>query len=204
VPELKLAQPVRRNLLAPVLIAFTVLGIVIALVLRYTPHRVADLEITHTSAYPSHLVFNGSAMVVGSQQTEDHLYVAINLHITDRLNLPLFIKDLTATLTTSEGEVLTASAVEKQDLPSVYAAFPAVKAMVSSPPLFRETLIDPSGSAEGMVLLHFPITLDTWNHRRSAVLHVDLYHQGPLSITIPYGNGTASTPKDDPDRNSDE
>lgn len=202
-PELKLAQPANRNLLAPVLIAFTVLGIVIALVLRYTPHRVADLEITHTSAYPSHIVFNSGAMVVGSQKTEDDLYVVINLRITDRLNLPLFIKDFTATLTTSEGETLTASAVEKQDIQSVYAAFPAIKAMASQP-LFRETLIDPSGSAEGMVLLHFPITLDTWNHRRTAALHVDLYHQGPLSITIPFGNGTAATPKDDPDRNNDE
>lgn len=200
-PDLQLHQPAHRNLLAPVLIAFVVLGIAIALLIRYTPHRVADLEITHTSVYPAHLVFKSDSLVVGSDKTEDHLYILTTLRITDRLNLPLFLKDFTATLTTAEGERLTTSAAEKQDLASVYTSFPALKPMASEP-LLRETLINPGSSAEGMVLLHFPVTLDTWNRRKSAILHVDFYHQGPLSITIPIGNGTASNT--DQDQNNDQ
>jgi hypothetical protein len=44
-----------------------------------------------------------------------------------------------------------------------------------------------------MVLLHFPVTEEVWNRRRSATLHVDLYHQGPISITIPQSNQVSSS-----------
>lgn len=201
-PEIRLAQPAPRNLLAPVLIAFVILGIAIALLVRFTPHRVADLEITRTAIYPSHLVFNSGSMVVGRGETEDDLYVLANLRITDRLNLPLFLKDFTATLTTAEGETFNSSAAEKTDLPNTYTTFPAIKSMAWEP-LVRESLISPNNTVEGMVLLHFPVTLETWNHRRSAILHVDFYHQGPLSITIPVGNGTASNSQADSDQNNE-
>jgi hypothetical protein len=202
VPELQLHKPVHRNLLAPVLIAFVVLGIAIALVIRYTPHRVADLEITRTSIYPSHLVFKSDSLVVGADRTEDQLYILLNLRVTDRLNLPLFLKDFTATLTTAEGEKVETSAAEKTDMPALYTAFPALKPMASAP-LLRETLIRPGDSAEGMVLVHFPVNLDTWNRRRFARLHINFYHQGPLSITIPNNNGTSSS-QNDRDPNAEE
>jgi len=44
-----------------------------------------------------------------------------------------------------------------------------------------------------MVLLQFPITLETWNHRKSAILDVDLYHGGAFPIAIPFNNKTVST-----------
>ncbi|WP_263368367.1 hypothetical protein [Edaphobacter bradus] len=189
--ELQLIHPDRRNLLAPVLIAFVVLGIAIALVLRYTPHRTADLAITHTAVYPAHTVFKSDSLVVGSDKTEDDLYVLTNLHIQDRLNLPLFIKDFTATLITSDGQQFDSSAAEKADLENIYAVFPAIRPLASEP-LLRETFIGPSKSADGMLLLHFPVTLEVWQHRQSAVLQVHLYHQGPLSITIPIESSKAA------------
>jgi hypothetical protein len=179
-----------------------VLGLVIALVIRYTPHRVADIEITHTSVYPSHIVFKSDSLVVGADKTEDDLYVLVNLHITDRLNLPLFIKDFTGTLVTDTGETFNTSGAEKQDLATIYSTFPAIRPLASAP-LERETLIPPSGSAEGMVILHFPVTLETWNHRRSAKLHIDLYHQGALTVSIPFENGK-TPPQSDSDSNSDQ
>lgn len=196
-------QPARRNLLAPVLIAFVILGIIIALLVRYTPHKTADLTITHTAVYPAHISFKSDSIVVGSNQSQDELYILANLRIQDRLNLPLFIKDFTATLVTADGENLTTSAIEKQDLDHVYSAFPALKPLASDP-LLRETLISPGNSVNGMVLIHFPVTLATWNQRRSAKLNVYFYHQGPLSITIPTDNGTAVTsPAADPDPSGD-
>ena len=45
-------------------------------------------------------------------------------------------------------------------------------------------MIDPGQSAQGMVLLHFPVTQDVWDHRRTAILNVDLYHQGQQSVLI--------------------
>jgi hypothetical protein len=184
VSDLTFAQPARRNLLAPVLIAFVLLGIVIALVVRYTPHKTADITITATSVYPAHTVFKSDSILVGSDRAQDDLYVLATLRIEDRLNLPLFLKDFTATLVTADGEEFHTSATEKQDIPALFTTFPALEKL-SSTPLLRETLIAPGQSAEGMVLLHFPVTQATWNSRKSATLSVDLYHQGPLTILIP-------------------
>jgi hypothetical protein len=183
VSDLKFAQPARRNLLVPVLLAFLILGIVLALVLRFTPHKTADLSITRTTIYPTHTVFKSDSIVVANQHTEDALYVLTTLRIDDRLHLPLFLKDFTATLTTGEGEQITTSAVEKQDLDNVYTSFPELKPL-SSEPLLRDIMIGPGQSAEGMILLHFPVTKEVWDHRRSAVLNVDLYHQGQQEVLI--------------------
>jgi hypothetical protein len=197
VSDLKFAQPARRNLLAPVLLAFLILGIVLALLLRFTPHRTADLTITRTTVYPTHTVFKSDTIVVANQRAEDALYVLTTLHIDDRLRLPLFLKDFTATLTTAEGEEITTSAVEKLDLENVYTSFPGLKPLASEP-LLRDTMISPGQSAEGMILLHFPVTKEVWDHRRTAVLNVDLYHQGLQEVLIGRGSEviphTASTP----------
>jgi len=183
VPQLTFAQPARRNLLVPVLIAFLVLGIAIALLMRFTPNTMADLAITHTTVYPTHTVFKTDSLVVGHDHAEDALYVLTTLRIDDRLRLPLFLKDFTATLTTADGQVFTTSAVEKDDFANLYTSFPELKSLASAP-LLRETMIDPGQSAEGMVLLHFPVTKDAWDHRLTAVLNVDLYHQGTQTVRI--------------------
>ncbi len=190
--DLKFAQPARRNLLAPVLIAFLILGIALALVLRYTPHRVADATITHTAIYPAHTNFNSSTIMVGRNQSQDDLYALVTVHVDNRLNLPLFLKDFTGTLVTADGQQIQGTAAEKQELETIYTVFPAMRAL-SSEPLLRETLINPENSAEGMVLLHFPVAQDVWTHRRSATLNIDLYHQGPLTIAIPQDNRAASS-----------
>src|SRR5216683_983319 len=183
VSDLKFAQPARRNLLVPVLLAFLILGIVLALLLRFTPHRTADLAITRTTIYPTHTVFKSDSIIVANQHTEGALYVLTTLRIDDRLHLPLFLKDFTATLTTAEGEEITTSAVEKLDLENVYTAFPALRPLASEP-LLRDTMISPGESAQGMILLHFPVTQAVWDHRRNAMLNVDLYHQGEQQVLI--------------------
>jgi hypothetical protein len=192
VSDLKFAQPARRNLLAPVLLAFLILGIILALVIRFTPHRTADLTITRTIVVPTHTVFKSDSIVVANQHAEDQLYVLTTLRIDDRLHLPLFLKDFTATLTTAEGEEVSTSAVEKQDLENVYTSFPELKP-VATEPLLRETMISPGASAEGMILLHFPVTKEVWDHRRTAVLNVDLYHQGEQQVLIGRGSEAASS-----------
>jgi hypothetical protein len=169
--------------LVPVLLAFLILGIVLALLLRFTPHRTADLTIVRTSIYPTHTVFKSDSIIVANQHTEDALYVLTTLRIDDRFHLPLFLKDFTATLTTAEGEEITTSAIEKLDLENVYTSFPALRPLASEP-LLRDTMISPGQSAEGMILLHFPVTKEVWYHRRNAMLNVDLYHQGEQSVLI--------------------
>jgi len=192
VSDLRFSQPARRNLLAPVLIAFLILGIAIALVLRYTPSSTAKLRITHTTVYPTHTVFKSDSILVGRDRSQDDLYVVATLHMEDRLNLPLFIKDMTGTIQTADGEKIETSAVQKQDFANLFTTFPALQPLVTAP-LLRDTLIEPGKSVEGTVVLHFPVTEDAWNHRRSATLHIALYHQGRVSVPIPTGNQAVSS-----------
>jgi hypothetical protein len=185
-------QSVQRNVLAPVLIAFLVMGLAIAFVIRITPVRTADLTILHTAVFPTHTVFPSTSTLVNRDQSQDDLYVLTTLRVDDHLHLPLFLKDFTATLTTANGEDITTSATEVKDIATVLMAFPAIKSLASEP-LLRETMIVPGQSAEGMILLHFPVTRAVWDTRRAAALNVELYHQGQQSILIERASETSST-----------
>jgi hypothetical protein len=44
-----------------------------------------------------------------------------------------------------------------------------------------------------MILIHFPVTKEVWDHRRKAVLNVDLYHQGQQEVTISRASEAAGT-----------
>ena len=183
--DLNFSQPERPNFLVPALIAVGVLAAVFALVFTLNPHRVADLAVTHTAVLPTHTVFGPVSNVVGDQPAaEDEFYVLATIRIEDKLRLPLFLKDLSGTLTTADGSVVTTSAVEKNDLAGLYITFPALKPLASAP-LLRETEIPPGQHAEGMVLLHFPVDQTTWDQRKSAIVTIDLYHQDPLTVEIP-------------------
>jgi hypothetical protein len=183
--EFNLAQPQRRSLLGPIVMALVLLALAATAAWFYFPHRVADLAVTHTTAVPTHTVMNtGSKLVGHQQQAQDDLYVLAAVRIDDRLRDPLFLSDITATLTTSDGATLNTSAVEKNDIESVYTSFPQVRA-ASSPLLLRESTIPTGQHAEGMVILHFPITLDDWTNRQSATLTLTFYHQGSFTIPMP-------------------
>jgi hypothetical protein len=203
VPDLVFAQPARRNILVPVLLALFILGIVVALLLRFTPRRTATLTIAHTAILPTHTIFKGESILVGRDTAQDDLYVVTTLRVEDNLRLPLFIKDLTATLVTAEGQQIATSAAEEHDLPNIYTSFPALKPL-SSAPLLRETLINSGETAQGMVLLHFPVTQSVWDHRRSATVTVDLYHQGPQDAVITRASEAVKIPKATPVKESTE
>ena len=193
VSEPTFAHAARSNLLTPVLIALFILGIVIALFARITPYRMANLLVTRTIVYPAHTIFKADSIVVGRDTAQDDLYVLTTLQVQDNLRLPLFLKDFTATLTTAEGQKITTSAAEERDIPNIYTSFPGLQRLASTP-LLRESLIKPGESAEGMILLHFPVTQAVWDHRQTAVLNVDLYHQGQQDVVISRASESSKAP----------
>jgi hypothetical protein len=179
------SQSERPSFLVPALIVAVIVAIAFALIYFFTPHRIADLTVTHTAILPTHTVFKTESKLVGHQdQVQDVLYVLATVRIDDKLRLPIFINDITATLTAPDDSVTTTSAVEKNDLANLYVTFPALKPLAGTP-LLRETAIQPGDHAEGMVLLQFPATEADWNQRKSATITIDLYHQGPFTVTIP-------------------
>lgn len=183
--EFSLSQPERRNYLVPILLVLAFAAAAFGLIYAFTPHRIAEVSVTHTAVLPTHSVFKSDSIMVGAQdQAQDDLYVAATVKIDDKLRLPIFIKDITANLTAADGGQVTASAAQKNDLPSIYTSFPKLKPLVSAP-LLRETEIQPGQSAEGMVLLHFSVPQSVWDQRSKATITIDTYHQGPLTVEIP-------------------
>lgn len=191
--DLTFSQPARRNLAAPILLALVVLLIGGGLLFYFTPHTTADVSVKKTAVYSKHTVFKSESNLVGRDTSQDDLYVLVTLHIDDRLRLPLFLKDFTATLTPSNpdgtpAEDISATAVEKLDFPNLYTSFPDLKSLAdkqATPLLLRDTQIDPGHSAEGLILLHFPASQPAWEQRKSATLNIALYHQQPLIVPIP-------------------
>jgi len=183
--ELTFAQAERRSILLPALIAVAVIGAIAALAFYYLPHHTADLAVTHVAILPEHTVFKSDSKLVGHvDPSEDDLYVLATVRVDNHLRDPLFLKDITATLTGADDSVATTSAIEERDLASLYTTFPALKPLASAP-LARESAIDPRGHGEGMVLLHFTIPQSTWDQRKDATITLDFYHQGSLTVPIP-------------------
>jgi hypothetical protein len=183
--QLTFSQSERRNILGPILVALAVLFVAGYGVYLYLPHRVADLSVTHTAILPTHTVIANDSKLVGHQaEAEDALYVLPTVRIDDKLHVPLFISDITGTLTTADDSVVTSSATSKTDLDAVFTTFPALKPLASTP-LLRESSIEPGSNAQGMVMLDFPVTEADWNNRKSATVTVEFYHQGAFTTTIP-------------------
>ena len=184
--ELTFSQSERRSFLAPLLIAFVIIGGIFSYI-YLRQHRIADIAITHTAVLPEHTVFKSLSRVVGHEdQAQDDLYVLATVHIDNRLKIPLTIDDITGALTPTDDSVepATSSAIGKNDLDGMYVTFPALKPL-SGPPLARETTIPPGDHAEGMVMLHFPVAEPDWNNRKSYSVTITFYHQEPLTVTIP-------------------
>jgi len=188
VAEFTFAQTARRNYTVPVLIALAVLGVAAALVYRAQAGRTVIATVTHTTAHPVQVLyrqpFSGAFKVVGQNKAgETDLYLIYTVRIENHLTDPLFLKDFTLSFITPEGERHT-SAIEKNDLDIVYAAFPEIKSLMATP-LLRESEIQPGTTAEGTVLAQFPVPETVWNQRQSATLTIDLYHQPSIIIPIP-------------------
>jgi hypothetical protein len=190
VPEPTFAQPDRRNFALPLLLALGVLAIAAGLLAYFFPYKKPQLTITHSAVYLGHTVFerqnfeNGTNVVGQGPSTEDDLYVLETVHIENPLKVPLTLNDFTATLTATDGSQMKVGAIEKPELPTVFTAFPALKPLVATP-LLRETTIAPGQSADGVIVLPFPVAKSTWDQRQSAILTIEFYRESPVNLTIP-------------------
>ena len=183
--DLSFSQAERRSFTVPALLALAVLAVVAGIFFWRTPLRPIDLNVTQTRTLPTHTVFPTTTRLVGvPDPAEDAFYVLATVHIHNRLHVPLFLKDITGTLTAADGTAISTSAVEKNDLPNLYLAFPKLKPL-SSTPLYRETTIQPGADGGGMVILDFPISQNDWATHKAVSVTLDFYHQGKFTTEIP-------------------
>jgi hypothetical protein len=190
VADLKFSQSASRNYATPILLALVILGAAFALYAHLQPVRTIDITVPHLSVFTAHTIFKSDGpanikdiTVIRDAKYQDDLYVIATLDLQNNLKFPAFIKDITATFTTPEGELLTSSAVEKNDLPNLYVSFPDLKKMATTP-LLRETTIPPGQSAEGMVIFHFSGGQAAWDERKAASVSIDFYHQPSQTVSF--------------------
>jgi hypothetical protein len=190
VSEPNFAQPAHRNFALPLILAVAILASAGAMLAYFFPSEKPQVTLAHSTVYVGKTVFekqtfqNGSHVVGQGPSEEQDLYVVATVHIDNPLKTTIYLDDVNATLTGSDGSQMQASAIGKSDLSSVYNAFPELKPMVATP-LVREASIAPGQSAEGTVLLQFPVTKDIWDARQSATLSVEFYHLAPITLTLP-------------------
>jgi len=184
-PDLNFSQSERSNPMKSILIAAAALAVVAALVFYFNPHDTAALSLSNTSVVGTRTNFKSDSIVVSQTPAgQDDLYVLTTLKIDDHLRLPITIDTITATITSKDDAQSTTSAVNVTDLPAVFGAFPQLKPL-AAPPLLRDTVIEPGNSTSGQLVFHFPITKAMYDDRKSAVITLELYHQKPITITIP-------------------
>jgi hypothetical protein len=190
VSEPTFAQPDRRNFALPILLALGVLAIAAGLLAYFFPYKKPQIALTHSAIYVGHTVFekqhfeNGTQVIGQGPNTEDDLYVVATVHIQNPFKVPLTLNDFTATLTGADASQMETSGVEKNQLDTVFTAFPALKPMTGTP-LLRETVIAPGQSTEGTMLFQLPVTQATWEQRQAATISIDFYHEPPVTLTIP-------------------
>ena len=179
----------RRSLLVPISLALFVILAVAATVVHYTYHKdFASGMIPSTTVFPIHSESHAAMQVVGAGDHDDiYLLPIIELH--NHISLPLFIESLAADVTTADGTTYHCTAAQVNDFAPMYVMYPELGHDVEATgdsPLQRDTRIDPDGGkVHGLMMVHFPISQDTWDHRQSASVTISFYHQPPLVIPFP-------------------
>ena len=186
-----------RAALKPIAIALGILIVAGFLVVHFTHQEPAAAGgIVSVTVFPVHTVSQANLGVpgtLGEAETHDELYILADVKVQNRQGkFPLFIQSIAATYTPAQGDALDSIAASAGDLPRFHQAYPAAPA-TDEKPFPPDTRIEPGQTAQGLVLLHFPITPDVWAQRKSAVLTVTFYHQDPL--TLPLAVTPPATPK---------
>jgi hypothetical protein len=94
---------------------------------------------------------------------------------------PLWVHGIQGKLATANGD-LAADAVSSVDFDRYYQGFPTLKAN-SQPALAPEDKLQPGQEVKRTVIVSFPVTLDTFNQRKSVSVLIQPYDQ-PLPVTL--------------------
>ncbi len=178
------AQPERRSLAIPILLALAFLAACLAIVHRATATSLTA-TLLHTEILPNRTVFQANSIVLGQQETSYTLFVVSTLKIDNHRAQPTSIDDLVLTLSDPSGAQATAQALRPQELANAELSFPKLKTLANAPLLLRETPIAPNQSAEGLAIFSVAVPQSVWETRKSATIAVTPYHLDPITLTIP-------------------
>ncbi len=177
-----------RSVLKPLLISAAVLTLAMA-VYFYLIQRppVATGEVLHVDLYPTHTVISGgqgSTGMQGSNESYDQLLVLERVRLRNQTDIPLFLSDISESITLPDGSQQVSTAAGKEDVDRVIQAYPELAPMRADP-IQPDLTLQPGQSVEGLEIFNFAISKETWNTLRSAAVVVSFVHQRNLSIPVP-------------------
>jgi len=154
---------------------------------HHEDHAFAEASITNVQIVPIHTVYKHEIGEEATDRTEDVTYLIAHVAVLNRFRAPLFVKDITADITDADGVDRHSAAAEPRDIAVVIASFPQLKSALDAAgaPLRRETNIAPNTSADGYVLLQFPIGEKAWQGRQASTLKIDFYHNSSIATAFP-------------------
>ena len=144
--------------------------------------------IVQVNYYPVHSAISGGEGSVGMQggaEPYDQLLIFAVVEVRNQTDIPLFMQDISATVTTADGAEHENVAAGQSDFDRVFQAFPAL-ASYRSQPFDRTATIAPGQSAQGLAIFNFPMTRQQWDGRKSGNVAVSFLHQNNLLIAFPH------------------
>ena len=153
--------------MVPVVIALAVVAVVVvvaAYLLRAKP-------IAHGTI---------SGVYAVEQNSHSTSFVAINVVVHNVSDKTFYIKDIRAEIVTPGGSFVD-DAANAADYDRYLAAYPDLKPVVKDP-LKVETKIPSGGSAEGTVLVNFPVNKDSFDKRTGVSVTIIPYDNNPITI----------------------
>jgi hypothetical protein len=96
----------------------------------------------------------------------DNVLVTVRVNFNNIGGKPLWIREIKAELTTTEGRQYTDDAASAADFDRYFHAYPDLRDH-SIQPLKSETKAVPGEQIRGSVIVAFPVTMDAFNNRRS-------------------------------------
>lgn len=184
----------RRSMLLPIVLAVLLLAAAGAWFAKVYVHAAVTGSAAAAKVYPVHVEYKrptssgGATMTLGGNQTEDALYVLVDVTLKNRSEVPLFLSSFHGRLTLDDDSIMEASVIEKDDLPRLMKMFPQLKTIVDangSQPLLREETVAKDSTGRGYLVMYYNITQGIWDKRKSAEVSVDFYHQDPLTLPLP-------------------
>ena len=177
-----------RPMWIPLLLALVVLGAAGAWFARVYVHPSVTGAVDRVAVYPVHTEYKrGGGMLVGANQTEDAIYVVVDVNLTNRTEVPLFLSGFSGSFIGSDATEFQANVIDKNDLARLRAMFPQLKTVTDSVggvALERESSVAKNTTGHGYILLSYNVPQSVWDQRKSGKVEIDFYHQDRLTMPI--------------------
>jgi hypothetical protein len=173
----------------PIVVAFIVVGgLLAAYLLASRPSPVFTGNLTKADVLPVHVEFAPTMQIGAIQEitpdTEkrDEVVVLTEIHISNTSRNTLFVKGISATLSTGQGDVED-NAAPVGDFSRILQAYPAL-ATGDAKPIPPETKIAPGTDTVGAEVFSFQMPLEDFEKRKSLAVKVNFYDRDPLVLDV--------------------